>query len=191
MAGGENYSVSQEVTLSQTEIDASNSDFPPEITFDFSGDAIPAGSSDLSLQVVFKGTLGNELDNGIAVGRSDVSAGSIEVSPPDEYVYGIVDGSISPHQFNSIRAKVMNTTTSLDELGNPVIEELHEGQLYAVARYREIPGYLEDLSNYPADEAALQALMENEPFVTSQSAIIAIDPLVNPISSATPYVNDF
>ncbi|MEW6521347.1 MAG: hypothetical protein AB1461_18250 [Thermodesulfobacteriota bacterium] len=186
LAGVENYSVSQQITLSQTEIDTLNSDFPAEISFDFSGDAIPAGSSDLSLQVVFKGTLGNELDNGIAVGRSDVSAGSMEVSPPDEYVYGIVDGSSSPHQFNSIRAKVMNTTSSLDELGNPVIAELHEGQLYAVARYREIPGYQEDLSNYPADEAALQALMENEPFVTAQSAIIAIDPLVNPISSVTP-----
>jgi hypothetical protein len=43
-----------------------------EFTFDFSQNPIPAGITDLSLFVVFKGTLGNEIDNAVAVGMEDL-----------------------------------------------------------------------------------------------------------------------
>ena len=46
---------------------------PSEFTFDFGQSPIPAGITDLTLQVVFKGTLGNETDNAIAVGMKDLS----------------------------------------------------------------------------------------------------------------------
>jgi hypothetical protein len=61
------YSVSaQNTTLLQTSA-------PTEVTFDFTADAIPAGVTDLSLQVVFLGTLGNETDTAVAVGMVDLT----------------------------------------------------------------------------------------------------------------------
>jgi hypothetical protein len=61
------YSISaQDTTLLQTSA-------PTEVTFDFSADPIPAGVTDLTLQVVFLGTLGNELDTAVAVGMVDLT----------------------------------------------------------------------------------------------------------------------
>jgi hypothetical protein len=67
------YSVSSSVTLNETDIAALNSETPKEFTFNFTSSPIPAGITDLYLQVVFKGTLGNETDNAIAVGFKDLS----------------------------------------------------------------------------------------------------------------------
>lgn len=50
-----------------------SSETPEEFTFDFSNDPIPAGVTDLYLQVVFKGTLGNEENIAVAVGMKDLS----------------------------------------------------------------------------------------------------------------------
>jgi len=44
-----------------------------EFEFDFSDDPIPAGITDLYLQVVYQGTLGNEKDTAVAVGMKDIS----------------------------------------------------------------------------------------------------------------------
>lgn len=44
-----------------------------EFSFDFSNNPIPAGITDLYLQVVFQGTLGNENDQSIAVGMRDIN----------------------------------------------------------------------------------------------------------------------
>jgi hypothetical protein len=68
------YSVSATKTLIDLdEIDAINdSDRYGEFTFDFTNQPIPAGITDLTLQVVFKGTLGNEADNAIAIGMKDI-----------------------------------------------------------------------------------------------------------------------
>jgi hypothetical protein len=61
------YSISaQDTTLLQTSA-------PTEVTFDFSADPIPAGVTDLTLQVIFLGTLGNELDTAVAVGMVDLT----------------------------------------------------------------------------------------------------------------------
>lgn len=65
------YSVSNAKTLTSEETTAINTDYA-DITFDFTNSPIPAGITDLTLQVVFKGTIGNEADNAIAVGMKDI-----------------------------------------------------------------------------------------------------------------------
>jgi hypothetical protein len=62
------YSVSMPVDISSL-----SETTPQEITFNFTSSPIPAGITDLYLQIVFKGTLGNEADNAIAVGFKDLS----------------------------------------------------------------------------------------------------------------------
>ena len=66
--------------------------------------------------------------------------GEIEITAPDSFLYGIIDGSISPHQFTSIKAKVRNTTPD---------EAMQEGSLVAVAKYKKRIDYEEDLSTDP------------------------------------------
>jgi len=66
---GAAYSYS--VSASQI-ITSLSSTTPIEFTFDFTTSPIPAGITDLTLQVVFKGTLGNEADNAVAVGMKDL-----------------------------------------------------------------------------------------------------------------------
>jgi hypothetical protein len=61
------YSVSVPIA-----IDSLSSETPQEFAFDFSESPIPAGITDLYLQVVFKGTLGNETDIAVAVGMKDI-----------------------------------------------------------------------------------------------------------------------
>ncbi len=53
-------------------IDSLSSTTPQEFTFYFTTDPVPAGITDLYLFVVFKGTLGNETDIAIAVGKKDL-----------------------------------------------------------------------------------------------------------------------
>jgi hypothetical protein len=66
------YSVSEPYPLTQPDLDAINPSYK-DFTFTFNANPIPAGITDLSLLVVFKGTLGNEQDNAIAVGFKDIS----------------------------------------------------------------------------------------------------------------------
>lgn len=78
--------------------------------------------------------------------------GSLEISAPSTYVYSITDGSQTPYidiatgnqhqQFTRIKAKIKNTTLN---------ENVGAGILQAVARYKIIPDYAPDLSNYPPD----------------------------------------
>jgi hypothetical protein len=62
------YSVSAPITITSL-----SSTTPEEFTFDFSNSPIPAGITDLYLHVIFKGTLGNEIDTAIAVGMKDIN----------------------------------------------------------------------------------------------------------------------
>ncbi len=61
------YSVSEEVDCASLASGASQ-----DFTFPFTNNPIPAGITDLTLQVVFKGTIGNEQNNAIAVGMMDL-----------------------------------------------------------------------------------------------------------------------
>jgi hypothetical protein len=65
------YSVSQPITLTPEQVISLNTQ-PTEFTFDFTGNEIPAGITDLTLQVIFKGTLGNETDIAVSVGMKDL-----------------------------------------------------------------------------------------------------------------------
>lgn len=65
----ETFSYSASVPIA---ISSLSSTVPEEFTFDFTNSPIPAGITDLYLQIVFKGTLGNETEQAIAVGTRDL-----------------------------------------------------------------------------------------------------------------------
>jgi len=170
------YAVSEPVVVDAALAEGLNSEVPQPILFHFST-GIPAGAADLSLQVVFQGALGNEADTAVAAGRCPIPAGSLAITFPDEFVYAIVDGSVSPHQFTQVKTRIRNTTTMIDADGLTVPVEMSGGSLHAVAVYKIIPGLLEDLSNFPPDSASLMSLMAGESFSASVSAPIPIDTL--------------
>ena len=87
--------------------------------------------------------------------------GTIEITAPETYVYSITDGSEVPQQFSRIKAKVKNTTKD---------EYLQSGILQAVVRYKTIPNYATDLSNYPPDGT----VMNNVPYSYSVSFPITL-----------------
>lgn len=66
--------------------------------------------------------------------------GTLEITPPEEYVYSIIDGSETPQEFRYIKAKVKNTTPD---------EEIQDGTIMAVARYKKRTDYTPDLTNDP------------------------------------------
>ncbi len=65
---------------------------------------------------------------------------SLEILPPEDYAYSIIDGSASPQQFPWIRAKIRNRITSA---------ALNSGTLTAYALFRERADYDPDLLNDP------------------------------------------
>ena len=85
--------------------------------------------------LVFRGTLGNEKD--AVAGR--VAGRLLEITPPTQYVYSIIDGSIVPQQFTKMKAKIRNATG----------EEIKSGTLQAVAKYIKRTDYEPDLSADP------------------------------------------
>ncbi|MCP3896033.1 MAG: hypothetical protein GY706_15600, partial [Bacteroides sp.] len=69
--------------------------------------------------------------------------GKLEISPPDQYVYAVIDGGEIDTETNTqyirhLKAKVKNITPD---------EEMLEGSLVAVAKYKKIIGYQPDLSS--------------------------------------------
>ncbi len=62
------YSVSDPITIASLS-SATSQDF----IFDFTNDPIPVGITDLYLNIVFKGTLGNETDIAVAAGMKDLN----------------------------------------------------------------------------------------------------------------------
>lgn len=184
----ERYAFSEAISVDVALADALNSGEPQSFLFHFPT-GIWVGATDLTLQVIFQGTLGSEQEIAVAVGRCAVPAGTLAITFPDEFVYAIIDGSVSPNQFTQIKAKIRNTTTMIDENGQTVPVEVAEGSVHAVAVYKVIPGLLEDLSNYPQDNATMASLMAGEPFTSSISAPIPIDSLSS--QQAGTYIFDF
>ena len=101
--------------------------------------------------------------------------GTLEILPPDDGVYALVDGSVAPQQFNLIKAKVVNTTTD---------DEMQTGEIIAVAKYKKRTDYQPDLSTDPPTETSME-----ETFSYSVSNPVAIESL----SSTDPqeFVFDF
>ena len=65
---------------------------------------------------------------------------SLEILPPEDYAYSIIDGSVSPQQFTWIRPKIRNKITCA---------ALNSGTLTAYALFRERTDYDPDLLNDP------------------------------------------
>lgn len=107
----------------------------------------------------------------------------IGILPPDEYVFGAIDGSVLPQQFTRIRAKVRNQLAGVP---------LQDGNLIAVAWYRLRTDYAPDLSADPID---LLPTIPPQPdnveahLTTSKSAPIAFDLL--PSDQYIPVAFDF
>lgn len=118
--------------------------------------------------------------------------GTLEISPPTEYVYSIIDGGTGPQQFAQIKANVKNTSMIDTGTGTPIPEVAGTGELVAVAKYRIMPNYAEDLSSYPQSVADLDIAMKDVPFSYSVSAPVSITSL-NPLraDAANEYLFDF
>ena len=101
--------------------------------------------------------------------------GELEITAPGSFVYGIIDGSIEPHQFSHIRAKVRNITPD---------NEILNGTLVAIAKYRKRTDYQPDLSTDPPIE-----ISREEEFSYSVSAPIVIGALSSTIPEE--YIFDF
>ena len=201
------YSSSTEIPLTPELTTALNSGSPQSIEFDFSNDKIPHGMKDYTLQVVFKGTLGNEIDTAIASGREEEIVEGLEITRPDEYTYSIVDGSNADSRpegsqstepfadtfhenLTLLKAKIRNTLTRVDENGNSVKVELTNGNIYAIASYRIVP---DPLTHYTWDQTWFTTLMETQEFAASISTEIAIDQNSSSLSSteAKTFTFDF
>ncbi len=73
--------------------------------------------------------------------------GRIEINPPDEGVYGILDHSaIARHEFTRIKLKAKNVTRPLQTPSGEQPQEIGAGKLHAVALYTLNPCYQDDLS---------------------------------------------
>lgn len=88
----------------------------------------------------------------------------IEISRPDEFVYGVIDGTVLPQQFLHIKAK----------LRNRMERQIMAGTLRAAARYRKRVDYQPDLTADPPT-----ADSREEVFSASLSLPIAIDGLAS------------
>ena len=116
------YSVSAPINLTTDDITALNSSAGKDFTFDFTGSYIPAGITDLYLQVVFKGTLGNETDIAVAVGMKDL------MEPTHHVFWNLTDMfSLNYHLYTSDQIKSDTNLASLVDLNhNGIFNELGE-----------------------------------------------------------------
>ena len=73
--------------------------------------------------VVFKGKMGNE--EGAVVGN--ISGRFLEITPPSQFVYSLIDATQNPQQFTNIKAKVRNASPD---------EGMRNGTIKAVAKYK-------------------------------------------------------
>ena len=124
------YSVSAE-----EDIDGLSSTEPHPYTFDFSEHPIPAGITDLTLQVVFKGTLGNEKDIAVAVGMKDLyEPMHITTWNSTDYVY-INDFSATGEYYGVLATgqqirDISSLFNAADIDGDGVLNEVSEGEAY-------------------------------------------------------------
>ncbi len=119
------YSVSLPKTLISEEMASMNA-YPTEFTFDFTNNPIPAGITDFYLYVIFKGTLGNEPDNAIAVGMKDL------MEPTHQVFWNLTDMfSLYYHLYTSEQIKADSNLASLvDYDHDEVFNEIDIGEPY-------------------------------------------------------------
>lgn len=84
---------------------------PRELTFDFSADPLPIYRNDMSMQLVFKGKLGNE-DEAVAVSKPEAIDGvytDFYLSLPPSGVYAKTDDSSTSATFDELRVTALST----------------------------------------------------------------------------------
>jgi hypothetical protein len=154
-----------------------------EFLFDFRKNPIPVGISDLTLQVVFKGSLGNENNGAVAIGMKDLSE-------PDHHVFWnstdqvVIDYNLytgvqirsDPYLFNYVD---LNNNGILNEVGEPYIDP------YPVSFDL---GFSEQDPRTTSDPVYLSARIMNLPPARYSRLIILTDqpdPLSNWITAVT------
>ena len=166
------YSVSAPI-----EIESLSSTEPTEFEFDFTSSLIPVNSQALYLHFNYKGTIGNEKEHAMAVGMKELY-GSLEISPPENYLYSIIDGRIevgkTQQEFTLVKAKVRNITSKV----------IQAGTIKAVAKYRKRIDYQPDLSADPPTASSRE-----DHFSYSMSEPIEITSLSS--TDPTPFEFDF
>lgn len=174
VGGATMYGTSDEQILNE-EI-AADAESAAEFRFTFPN-PIPYNAEYLKYRLVYRGTLGSEED---AVIGKILPDKTLEISPPEQYVYSIIDGSVLPQEFTHISAKVKSWIT---------LPEMQNAHLYAVARYKKRTDYQADLSAEPPLETSREEFSTN-----SESLPVPLTPedivLLNS-SSAKEYAFDF
>jgi hypothetical protein len=99
-------------------------DEPVELEFVFEH-LLQANATDINLQVVYKGTLGLEENNAVAVGLKDINVG-IEISLPEDGVYAQTENR--DQGFARITLLAKNTT--------PKGEEMTDGSIELMVKYK-------------------------------------------------------
>jgi len=106
---------------------------PEEFTFDFTGSPIPAGITDLSFSVIFKGTVGSEADTAVAAGMKDL------MEPTHHVFWNLTDMfSLTVDQYTSpyhlYTSEQIKTTPGLagvvDYDRDGIFNELDKGEPY-------------------------------------------------------------
>lgn len=158
---------------------------PVEYNFDFSDSPIPWDASGIDFQVIFRGTLGNEKDMAVAVGRRPLFDGIMEVTSPQEYVYSIIDASTfyssgvaQPQFFNTLKASLRNQTAT---------KEIQTGTLTAIASYRRLKNYQPDMAG--ATPTLSTDREETDTYSVSQPISIAPNSVNS--TGATEFIFDF
>jgi hypothetical protein len=107
-------------------IDNLSSITPQEFTFYFTNAPIPAGITDLHLFIVFKGTLGNETDIAIAVGKKDL------MEPTHQVLWNLTDMfGLDNHLYTSDTIKTTPALADRVDLDHDgVFNEISEGEDY-------------------------------------------------------------
>jgi hypothetical protein len=129
--------------------------------------------------------------------------GRMEISAPDEGIYGIVDHSSVNQKdvqgFAKIKLKIKNTTPPIVEGSDPVgyIQDMQAGRLVAVARFRRNICYEADLSGEFKDGlntwnscSRVDYRTPDEEYLVSQ-AVSGIELSADPAAAPTPMTFQF
>ncbi len=169
------YSVSAPVTIDNSiEALRLKADNPNSYLFDFSASPVPAGVTDLTLMVVFKGTLGYEPDSAIAVGSNDL------MEPAHHVYFNLTDMfAINGHLWTA--QQIRDNTSLLSQVGTAYIDPFPMSVAVSYVNqappmpitYPEIDIAAADLS--PGNHFELIVLVDNNNYIRVTEAD-SIDP---------------
>jgi hypothetical protein len=122
--------------------------------------------------------------------------GEMEISLPDEGVYGIVDHAVEKdkgvHGYRFIKMKVKNTTPDINSTRGTIAQHMSAGQFVAVAKFRRNTCYTADLMGQIGIVGPAGSETTNSP-ATCRSAVDEIvvsnpEPNVTGLSAGAPAV---